>query len=665
VKKFFFCFLGLVFLSQASSRSEELKTFELNPIVVTATRFPEQLKNIPAHTSVIDKKEIASFNFTCLSEVLKTLAGVDIKSSGAFGQAASLSLRGSSSSQVLFLLDGRPLNSLTYGSFNLPDFPLEQVERIEIVRGSLSSLYGANALSGVVNIITTSPSAKLVTGSLSYGTFKTSDIYLKLSPVYKNLRTTFGLQKKDTDNQRKNSDYSDLSVYGKTVYQFSSKFQMESFFKLNQDDLGVPGPVPPLGSIPIYGGENSSSLLDKQKDKNGSIDFSFNFIPAPDQQMNLKFYHDRRKMQYHTTYDFFGRQEEDYTYLTKTTGAFWQYLVPIFNSSKLTLGADFHQDKLQATKIQASPETQFMQTTSWSPFSRSLGIWTVANIFLTSQWQAQLGLRLDDQTAYSTEISPNLGFIFHLNQKYSLKASWGKAFRAPTFNDLYWPQGGNQELKPEIGKTMEFSFSSQTERNFSQISFFHREVKNLISWAPLGKDGTWQPFNLNKYSGWGIELESKMIFSSKISMEFNYTGMWGKERNNELVYQDYFSGETKFQDQTRKARFTPENSFALKFLLNPISKIKSNLLAQWTDERINYYPDYDNYPEILNEEKAIPSHLNFDFSSEIKFFSSFSLIFSVFNLFDEKTPLQFGNQINDRDFPNPGRRIKTSLKFEI
>ena len=255
--------------------------------------------------------------------------------------------------------------------------------------------------------------------------------------------------------------------------------------------------------------------------------------------------------------------------------------------------------------------------------------------------------------------------IFHLNQTYSLKTSWGKAFRAPTFNDLYWPQGGNKELKPEIGQSFEILLSSQTEKVLSQLGFFYRNVKNLISWAPLGKDGNWQPFNLNKYSGRGIELENKFFFSPNISMELNYTGVWGKEKNKELTYQDYFTGETKFKEETRKARFTPENNLHLKLLLTPTSRIKFAVFGSWTDPRVNYYPNYNNYPEISYQEKIIPSHWNFDFSSELKLYSSFYLTFSVYNLLNDKTNLQFGNQLKDLDFPNPGRRIKTSLKFQI
>ena len=150
-----------------SPQAEELPVYELDPIVVTATRYPEYLKNIPAFTTVLTRENLRSTNSLSISNGLKNVSGVDIKSTGDFGQVSTLSLRGSSASQVLVLLDGRPLNYINTGIFNLSDFPIEQVERIEIVRGPLSSLYGANALGGVVNIISQIPKETKATGSLS------------------------------------------------------------------------------------------------------------------------------------------------------------------------------------------------------------------------------------------------------------------------------------------------------------------------------------------------------------------------------------------------------------------------------------------------------------------------------------------------------------------
>jgi outer membrane cobalamin receptor len=655
------------------SMAEELPVYELEPIVVTATRYPEYLKNIPAFTTLLTKENLRSTNSLSLCDGLKNVSGIDMKSTGGFGQVSTLSLRGSSASQVLVLLDGRPLNYINTGIFNLSDFPTEQVERVEIVRGPLSSLYGANALGGVVNIISQMPKENNLTGSFSFGTFNTQVYALNLNQNYNKFKLSWGAERKSSDNDRKNSHFYAVNTHTKLSFLPSSKINTELFLNTQHDRMGLPGVVPDPDNIPKYGDFEAYSLFDRQKDRNYSMDLSFNFAPQPKKNLSFKLYLDRRKMNYHTVYDWydttyfdFVKTIEDYTYKTITQGGFIQYSTSIFNKNTVIVGCDFRRDKLDASQsthyVPDSVTSLFDQTISWTPDTRTLGFWGTGNFNFNSRWRLQVGLRFDNHSLYPSEISPNLGLICQFSPNYSLKFSWGKAYKAPTFNDLFWPDGGNSKLKPEKGSAFETSFNSSGDQISAQVSLFYKKVKNLIVWLPLGKNGQWQPFNVDRYKGWGIEMNLNLKLDERTNLSINYTGNFDKEKRKELVY---YADQKEFENVERKARFIPIHKINFNLNAKMFAHLTGNLVFNWTDKRVNYYSDYSNYPHINYLEKTIEPHTNIELHLSQKVKSNVELNLSVTNLLDEKVPTQFGNTIKDRDFPNPGRRVNMGLRFEL
>ncbi len=668
--------LALVFSLCLSPEGEELPVYELEPIVVTATRYPEYLKNIAAFTTVLTRENLRSTNSLSLSNGLKNVSGIDIKSTGDFGQVSTLSLRGSSASQVLVLLDGRPLNYINTGIFNLSDFPTEQVERIEIVRGPLSSLYGANALGGVVNIISQIPKKTEATGSVSLGTFNTQVYSLNLSGDYDKFKLSWGAERKSSDNDRRNSCLFGFTTYAKLVFSPSDKINTELLLNTLHDRMGLPGVVPDPDNIPKYGDQGVYSLFDRQKDRNYSLDLTLNFVPRPKNDLSVKLYSDRRKMDYHTVYDSydftyfdFVKTTDDYTYKTETQGGFVQYSMPISENNTITWGCDFRRDKLDAVQnTHYAPDSVTSlsdQTVSWAPRTNTLGLWGTGNFSFHRRWRLQIGLRLDDHSLYSSELSPNLGLICHVNSNHSIKISWGKAYKAPTFNDLFWPTGGNSDLKPERGYAFETSFNSSLPRISAHVSLFYKKVKNLIVWLPLGKNGQWQPFNVDRYKGRGIEMNLNLRLDEKTHLVFNYTANFDKEIKKELIYYNFFTDQKEFEYVERKARFTPRHKINLDLGRQILAQLKADFVFDWTDRRTNYYPDYSNSPQIGYLEKTIKPRANLELHLRQKLGSTLEFSLSVINLLDEKVPAQFGNTLKDRDFPNPGRTINVGLRFRI
>ena len=131
-----------------------------------------------------------------------------------------------------------------------------------------------------------------------------------------------------------------------------------------------------------------------------------------------------------------------------------------------------------------------------------------------------------------------------------------------------------------------------------------------------------------------------------------------------MVYEDYFSGERRFEEMKRKARFQPENVFNLICNTKIFSSLSAQLTFNYRSQRLNYYPDYTYYPGIRYLTKKIRPCANFDINlnQKIKYLTFF---LKINNLLDDKTPTQFGNSISDLDYPNPGRRIFAGIKLKM
>ena len=159
---------------QSAFAADDLNTFALDEYIVTATRTEKNLLKVPASASVITAKEIKERNIKSLDEALKTQTGV-LSSSALIGVYGNVQMRGFTSDNILVMYDGQPINNAWSGDANINSIPIESVERIEIVRGSASSLYGGKAVGGVINIISKDIGNKKMVGNaiISYGSHDT------------------------------------------------------------------------------------------------------------------------------------------------------------------------------------------------------------------------------------------------------------------------------------------------------------------------------------------------------------------------------------------------------------------------------------------------------------------------------------------------------------
>lgn len=651
---------------------EGIPVYEMTGMTVTATRVPSRLSDVPIGTEVIDAEEIDQIGAADAAELLRTGVGVDIKSYGYAGSVSSISIRGSTASQVLVLLDGRPTNSISLGTADLSEATLSDVDRVEVVRGPSSSLYGANALGGVVNVITRPTRDKpSISGMAEFGSYKKQIYSASASSFMGGVGLDLSTYWRDSDGDRENSDYKGRKVSGKLGYSGIEWLKGSLAGAFEWFDLGSPGPVPPEDSIPKYGSEEVTSLFDRQKNRKGYADLSLEMKLGERNKGRAKFYYDRRDMDFHAvyrgwdneTFSYFKAVEDD-EYITTVAGADLQ--IDAYSAPKLRLiiGLDASVSTFDATSVVVNDSTKEETETCWAPSDTLVGFYVESELRPTESISLIGSARHDWSRAYGRRVSPNFGAIFRFGPRLRTKFSVGHAFRAPTLNDLYWPEqefmGGNPDVRPEIGVGTELRVEWEPlELLDVAASFFQRNVEDLIAWG-LAQDAKWRPTNVNEYSSNGVELEFELgpIMNAKLRGHFTYLS--ALERMPKAVYR-YDSQEVELTE--RRAAFIPETRgwisasykapFGFDFLLD----------ASHSGNKVGYFLSSYGFPppleeKWLNEVYVLNGRVGFAVGPQYFFIK-------IENVFDARYGEEFGNKLTDRDYPRPARTFSYGMKLKI
>lgn len=636
--------------------------YTVEEIVVTATRYPAALKDVALATTVIDKEKIERLHPSSISEILRSYAGMDIKDYGIPGATSTLSIRGIQSNGILVLVNGHTLNWVTTGTADLNAINIDAVERIEIVKGPVSSLYGANALGGVVNIITTRDyekpelQIKLSPSTTNFDEpLQNKEIFMHAGLPYGANDIGFIASYESSNGFRSNSDLTHYYVQAHAGHT-DNRIAISSTVTFDNKEYGVPGPVPlidSIHSIPLLGDSTATSIFDRQEDRHIVGDVTMKWFLSEHLSLYNTLFGDRKYLQFHTSYSDFWTGDtiiEDYDYLVHTLGLNTMTALSI-TDNKIVVGVDMHYDTLETTKT--SEQTG---DTLWRASSYTIGSWL--------EWKRNIGsitvtpsIRLDWNSEFGSFLSPQFGIVSSLRHNLFVKLSIGKAFRAPTFNDLYWPINGNADLKPEHAWAYELRLEASPRYNlYTALSLFVRTVQDRIFWLP-GDDGLWQPQNVNYLSIKGVDIELHSRMSDGVDVYLEGTYLNAQQKNSEVI--DAQSNMT--EERKRKAAFVPHFTLSTKINLNVPYDFVINVTNLYVAERVNYYSNYDNYPTVTMDEKKLDDYVLVNVSASKTFLNYLTFALGIKNLFDSEYATQFGNTIDDRDYPVPGRTFFARL----
>ncbi len=490
-------------LSVSAALGDET-TVKLNEVVVTATKTEQDPKDVTQSVTVITADDIKKSGASTVAEAVERTAGVEVNDYGPKGSLSDISIRGSSYQQVLVLLDGRRLNSASAGGFNMSDLPvpLEDIDRIEIVRGPSSALYGADAMGGVVNIITKKPAALSTAVTGAAGSHGYESLVIGNSNRLDKAYYALSAGKEKYDGFRANSDLDQSTVNAKAGYEISPDSSLELTSDYIEKEIGVPGSL------------QFPSPLARQWDRNSGTSLAYRTKFTKDMEFKLNAYQNREELIYKDPDPFFP-QDSRHTGTTNGAEAQTNWLANSWNL--MTIGVDAREDHIESSD--AGEHTASLA-----------GVYFQDEISIGEPLIVVLGGRYDSHSVYGDKFSPRASARYLVAGAGTIiRASAGEAFRAPTLNDLYWAfdgfEQGNPDLKPESSTEYEGGVEQPFGKgNSVKFTAFERKVKDLIQWES-GPAPTYiySPVNIGKARITGYEAETKFTLLEQFIWALNYT----------------------------------------------------------------------------------------------------------------------------------------------
>jgi len=475
-KTTFATLVGLAISTQAFAATK----IQADDVIVTASRVPQSKVNVIADVSVITQEEIERAGQSTFIELLQKQPGVEISSNGGAGTISSIFMRGTNSNQTVVLIDGVRVNGISNGATYFGNIPLAQIERIEILRGPASSLYGQDAIGGVIQVFTKKISGEpKFNAAVGYGSYNTKTTEAGFGGSYNGLNYSLSMSSKDSDG-------------------FSS-----------------------LKS-------NNSILSDKDGYRNVSANGSVSYDINEKNQVGIQFFNSQGSVHYDNIYatSYFDNRTE---LEQSTVSAFSKnQITDMWRSTlKLSIGVDKNDDYSSATKTTKIKSTQNQY--SWqNDLNLPVGTLTAiidrleqeidSNVsFLSTKRNSnglylgylanvdnhsfQANIRRDDSSQYGTHITKGLGYGYKITEHWRTSASYGTAFKAPTFNDIYYPPAcyfgfcyatSNLNLKPEKSENFEAALKYEDVNQAVSITAYRNKIKDFIA-----LDSDWVPQNYN------------------------------------------------------------------------------------------------------------------------------------------------------------------------
>jgi vitamin B12 transporter len=633
---------------------QKVDSFVSDTILVTASKLPSFV-SFPINAVIISQNEIAKKNPLDVSQLLIGITGVDVRNYSFINGVSSTSIQGGTSQQALFLFDDFPLNSPLLGMPDLGLYPISSLFQVEIIKGPFSSIYGSNALAGVVNLVSCRPDnfSFLPQNRLRYryGSFNTYlidfQINNKLDKYYYQL---FGYRTK-SDGFRTNSDVLTQGIYFNSTYYCSNSNKINIDFGEGYKSLGIPGPMPDTSQHPLYGDETCFTVYDRQSDTFRLLKGSYEVILQPDLLLRIKLGSLINKSsylwvdQYSLDTSLYSDRYYTHTLLGNIINS-WQ---PNHYPLSIVSGIEFESKKAAITSDYPYNNDTIVSTKNYGFFTSCL--WG----FLP-KFDFSCILRYDRNLYFNNFLSYSVGLKWTPLKSAKVKASVGNGFRAPTLADLFWPNSGNRTLKPELGYSSNLGIDYHSDAlNFS-LSGFWRLTKDLISWIP-DSNFIWRPMNIDSSKVIGLEFIGKLKPISSLELVINATLQNPYQIRKELQYLDFSTQEVRYQYVKRQHSYHPRIIISSELNWEVFNKINILVHNRYIAQRINYYPSYQQLPQIRYDTKIISGYYVVSLRTQYRFYKNAKLTFTIDNLFNACYREQFGNTITDKDYPQPKRTI--------
>lgn len=455
-------------LADTSERDQALK---LPQMLISANRQVQARNDSSAANTVFTREDIDRLQPSSLTDLLQRVPGVQVARSGGRGSLPGLYLRGTGSAQSLVLVDGQRISSSSSGDSNLQFISVEQIERVEVLRGSRSVIYGSDAIGGVIQIFTRRGVQQGLQGRLhlGVGSNQTWERSLGLSGGDAQTRFSLGASLDETAGmdwtQESYPSDQDHDAYRNQSLSLSLShtFNGEVEAGLNLlDNRGRSEYDNPFGRYVISTGQS----VGQQPYTDFTVSSVGSFIDA---QINER-WQSRVEAGHAENRDFKHDKlsDERATFNTYRDSLNWQNDLTLDERNSLILGGDWYEDRVNAS-------TTYDENSRWNRAA------FIQHRFQGDSFSTELGLRRDQNQQYGSQNTWSGTFTLPLNPDNDVLLSYSEGFRAPTFTDLYYPENGNPQLKPEHSKSYELQWRSQlSDSSRLEASIYRTDLKDAI-----------------------------------------------------------------------------------------------------------------------------------------------------------------------------------------
>ena len=673
-------------ISAAQVATDSVKSNQLQEVIITGTRTQRSVATLPLPTQIITGESIRKSGLSRLNEIIQEQTGLITVPD--FGGGEGIQMQGLDAAYVMILIDGQPLFGRSAGTLNLGRITVNNIERIEIVKGASSCLYGSEALAGVVNIITKKPeiTEKLKTKvSYKHASFNTNDVSTTVEygkkkiglELFANYFNTDGYNLSDNSFTQTVEPYSNFTIQPKVKINFSEAVNLLINSRIYNQNQDYKSEV----NVEKYSGESQINEWNNSLLLNHQISDKFKLV-----------------------YDFYATNYKAREFLNDANNQLfdesnfnqWFYRPEIRTHYKtgnniISFGTGLNVETLDRTffetKAKLNSEYIFGQL-EW---------------FIKEKWNVLVGFRYDNHHQYQSQFSPKLGINYKWNESFSLKTSVGYGYKAPDLRQLYLDftnsavgytvlgynvaeerlaelssQGQllfsnnftfSNPLKPESSVNLNFGGYYKKKNVTIDYNLFYNIIKNLIDTKAIAQrtngQNVFSYFNVDRIFTYGLEVNSTYKTSSNLTFSMGYQYLIAKDQT---VVDKIKRGEIFARDPITLTSFRLKSSdyFGLYNRSNHTANLKINYQIPAIKTAVNMrffyrskYGIFDsNNNNILDKyDDFVKGYFLTNLTLTRDFNNAFSIQLGVINLIDYK---------DETNIPNlPGRQLFTKIEYQF
>ena len=501
--------IWLFLITPSASAQEDVK---LDEIVVTAARIEEPVGETTGGVTLIEGEDIQKMNVDFVPDVFRKIPELHVIQNGGAGKVTSVLLRGGSSSHTLVMIDGIRVNSTTTGSFDFSGINVDDIERIEIVKGPQSTVYGSDAMAGVINIITQKGEGTPTAGtSLEAGSFGTYNPSLAVSGMYKildyrltgNYFSTDGISAAKNGTER--DGYRNASVSGKFGIKPTENVEIEITGKYFYDRSELDG-------FDFFGRKAVDDLNFVQRGHHALLSGKGMLRLSDMWGQTISVSRARDSLTFRDPDTAFNNTEM----VTTINTIDWQHVFSPAEYYSIVAGLEYREEKGENPGFDESLDNYALYLSNKLKLFRK-------SLVVTA------GARYDDRDTSGTKATYRFGAVYTVPLAgASIRASYGTGFRAPALNELFFPFYGNRNLKPEETTSWEIGISKDLfeDRVHLSITYFDQEYENLITTNPM----TFTAANVEEATVKGLEASLLLTVNDHVSIKTGYTYLDTEDR---------------------------------------------------------------------------------------------------------------------------------------